>query len=273
MLKERRNAIARLYDNKREDLNLALSSSDRLVHHHNGICDPKAVFPDDLTQEELLRLLHGQETDLTKLGMSYLGNIDSSMVGLDAGSGRGGSAILINKRFGCSIFGLNLSSYQVEFAFDLVKSMGLHGKVSFEVGDMCNTRFGNEFFHFIWACESTEHVDDLSNMFKEFCRITKQSGPLLIITWTKGEILSDEEVVKKVNNAYVTNIHFVSEYEEAALNNGWALENKIDLRPQTVAYWKLREKSTLQSGTESFMSKGFNSGALGYYLLKFTRSL
>ena len=273
MSKKKNDAIAKLYDDKKEDLNLALSNPDQLVHHHNGICDPNAAFPDDLTPEELLKLLHKQETDLTRLGINYLGKVDGSMIGLDAGFGRGGSAILINKRFDCSVLGLNLSSYQVDFASDLVKKMDLQDKISFEIGDMCNTRFGNEFFNFIWACESTEHVDDLSKMFKEFRRVTKPHAPLLIITWTKGEAMLDEEIVKKVNDAYVTNIHFVSEYEESALNNGWALENKTDLRPQTAAYWKLRERSTIQSGTEQFMSTGFNNGALGYYLLKFTRAL
>lgn len=273
MSKAKNDAIAKLYDGKKEDLNLILSSSDQLVHHHNGICDPNAVFPNNLTQEELLKLLHKQETNLAKLGINYLGKVDNSAIGLDAGSGRGGSAILINKQLGCSVLGLSLSSYQVDFASNLVKKMDLQNKISFEIGDMCDTRFDNEFFDFIWACESTEHIDDLSKMFKEFRRVAKPNASLLIITWTKGETVQNEEIVKKVNDAYVTNIHFISEYEKAALNNGWTLENKTDLRPQTAAYWRLREKSTVQSGTEPFMSKGFNNGALGYYLLKFIRAL
>lgn len=272
MSKEKNDAIAKLYDDKKEDLNLVLSGQDQLVHHHNGICDPNEVFPDDLPQEELLKLLHTQETNLVQLGIDYLDKVDGSAIGLDAGSGRGGSAILINKQFDCSVLGLSLSSYQVAFASDLVKKMDLQDKISFEIGDMNSTRFGNKFFNFIWACESTEHVDDLSKMFKEFYRIAKPHAPLLIITWTKVETVPDEEIVKKVNDAYVTNIHFVSEYEEAALNNGWTLKNKVDLREETASYWKLREKSTVQSGTEPFMSKGFNSGVLGYYLLKFTRA-
>lgn len=273
MPQQRTDEIAKLYDNKKDDLNLILSNPDRLVHHHNGIQHEDAFLLKSLTPVEILRVLHDQETDLTRLGITYLNDkVNNSSIGLDAGAGRGGSAIMLNEQFGCTIVGINLSSYQVNFATDLVEEMGLKDKISFEIGDMCDTRFENEFFDFIWACESTEHIDDLPRMFKEFHRITKPDSPLLIITWTKGEAVLGEEIVEKVNHAYITNIHSISEYEEAALNNGWVIENKVDLTQQTAAYWRLRERSTVQSGTESFMSQGFNNRTLEYYLLKFVRS-
>jgi len=271
MLADRKLAIAQLYDRKKEDLNFILSKSDGLVHHHNGICDPGTYFPDNLSQEEILGLLHQQETSLADFGISYLNNIDSSMLGLDAGCGRGGSAILINRRFNCFIKGLSLSEYQVEFASELVKRIGIDRKVSFELGDMCDTKFKDNSIDFIWACESTEHVDDLSKMFGEFHRITKPGSQLIIITWCKGTGESTEGIIGKVNQAYVTNVHPVQEYEQSARDSNWQLENKVDLRPQTAAYWRLRERSVVQSGTEPFMSKGFTSGIIEYYLLKFNR--
>jgi geranyl diphosphate 2-C-methyltransferase len=271
MSADRKLAIAQLYDRKREDLNFILSKSDGLVHHHNGICDPNAYFSGNLSQEEILSLLHQQETNLANFGINYLSNIDSSMLGLDAGCGRGGSAILINRRLGCSIKGLSLSEYQIEFASELVKRIGVDQKVSFDLGDMCDTKFRGNSIDFVWACESTEHIDDLSKMFNEFFRITKPDSRLVIIAWCKGTIKSTEDIIGKVNQAYVTNVHSVQEYEQVARNSNWQLEDKVDLRPQTAAYWRLRERSMTQSGTESFMSKGFTSGAIEYYLLKFRR--
>ena len=271
MSADRKLAIAQLYDRKKEDLNFVLSRSDGLVHHHNGICNPDITFPDNLSQEEIQSLLHQQETDLANFGVGYFDGIDSSMLGLDAGSGRGGSAILINQRFGCSVKGLNLSEYQVEFASKLVKRIGIDRKVSFYLGDMCDTKLESNSVDFIWACESTEHVDGLSKMFNEFYRITKPGSQLVIIAWCKGVVESTEDIIKRVNHAYVTNVHPVHEYEQTAKDSGWQLKDKVDLRSQTAAYWRFRKRSTVQSGTESFMSEGFTSGAIEYYLLKFKR--
>jgi geranyl diphosphate 2-C-methyltransferase len=193
------------------------------------------------------------------------------MLGLDAGCGRGGSAILLNQRFGCSIKGLNLSEYQVKFASELVRHIGIDRKISFDLGDMCETKLEDNSVDFVWACESTEHVDDLSKMFNEFHRITKPDSQLVIIAWCKGITESAEDIIGKVNQAYVTNVHPVQEYERVAEDSNWRLEDKVDLRSQTAAYWRLRERSAVQSGTEPFMSKGFTNRAIEYYLLKFRR--
>jgi arsenite methyltransferase len=54
---------------------------------------------------------------------------------LDAASGKGTSAVLIARRFGCAVVGVDLSTQNVAHATAEADRVGLAGRVSFEVGD------------------------------------------------------------------------------------------------------------------------------------------
>lgn len=231
--------IAGLYDRKREDLNYFLSLSDGLIHHHNGICDPQTVFADDLKQEEIMRLLHQMETDLTELGIGLLGARTPGSIGLDAGCGRGGSAIMLNNILDCSVVGVNISEYQLGVAKELVAKRGIANRVNLVLADMTETSLEDSVFDFVWACESPEHVVDLRKMFREFYRVSKANADLLIIAWCVGMGNSEAgRISTLVNQAYVTELHSLDEYANAAKWEGWKDDSLIDLRAQTAAYWR-----------------------------------
>lgn len=263
--------VADYYDSKKKDLNLLLAK-DKIVHHHSGLCSPNAKFP-KMTEDELLKKLHRQEMKLTRRGIKYLGKIKPEMHGLDAGSGRGGSAFMIHEKFGCSIDGITISSYQAKFAAKIAKEKGAADKVRFHQGDMLKTPFKDNLFDFIWVCESSEHILDLKEMFQEFARIAKKDGLQIIIAWSgildhpKGPFYA-----KKINTAYRTSIHSPEEYRRLAAENGWQLLEDVDLTPETTPYWKLRQSSANKTGTETLMYNAYKTGALQYHLFKYRRT-
>ncbi|MFZ5932948.1 MAG: methyltransferase domain-containing protein [Patescibacteria group bacterium] len=258
--------VARYYDGQREDINLILATKDKIVHHHSGICEPSSIFP-DMSEEELLAELHKQETALTLRGLEYLGVLGPEMTGLDAGCGRGGSSLLVNKLHGCFMKGVSLSSYQVKFANRIAMELGVSEKVKFYEENLLKLPFGQDNFDFIWACESTEHVPDLEEMFLEFRRVAKANARLIIIAGCGNpDHPEGAEFIKGINEWYHILIHSPSEYTAAAEKTGWKLIANVDLTPETIPYWHLRERSVLKTGVEKFV-KGYESGAGEYRLL------
>jgi geranyl diphosphate 2-C-methyltransferase len=261
--------VARYYDSKKKDLNLLLAK-DKIVHHHSGICSPNSVFP-KMTEEKLLIELHRQENELTRRGMQYLGKIKPNMRGFDAGCGRGGSSFMIHQKFGCFIDGVTLSAYQAKFASRLAKELGVANHVRFYQGNMLETPFEEKIFDFVWACESTEHIPDLDEMFREFSRIIKHKGRLVIIAGC-GIPKNPEgpKYIKRINDWFHIRIHSPEEYIQRISQYGWKLLNNVDLTSNTIPYWKLRSRSTHKTGVE-FLKDAYAVGALEYRLFAYQK--
>lgn len=265
--------VARYYDSKRKDFNFLLAQNDGLLHHHNGICAPETTFSPNMTEEEILQTLHQQENALVEFGMQFLGDVKPSMLGLDAGCGRGGSTFMIHKKFGVRLVGVNISPYQVKFAHDQAERLGVAGDIKFILGDLLAIPVEDGSFDFILACESTEHIPNLPKLFSEFSRVARPDCKLLIIAWCVNSDHAEALIIaEKLNTAYVASVHSRNEYLEGGSINGWELVEAVDLTPRTIPYWCLRERSVNKPGTESFMSYGFKSGALEYHLFKYQKT-
>lgn len=267
--KEYYRDVGGYYNNHQEDLNLLLGKNDKVIHHHSGICDPATVFP-RMNEEELLLTLHNQETALSLKGIGFLETLTPEMRGLDAGCGRGGSSVLINKIHNCTMEGVSLSDYQVKFANRIANELNISDKIRFYLANMLELPFKDSVFDFIWACESTEHIPNLSIMFTEFARVAKEGTRLVIIGGCSNpENPRAPELIKGINEWYHMLIHPTQEYLMAAQNSGWKLESNIDLTQETIPYWHLRKRSTHKTGVERFV-EGYECGAGEYRLFSFS---
>lgn len=267
-----RERIAHEYDHKTQDLNglnFKLASRDFYFFNHNGI-----VFPGDnigmylsriSSEEDLLTVIHALEKNTVRYGLLFLGNPEKNMVLLDAGCGAGGCGLMIHEAFGCQLEGVTLSKEQAKFANTIAATYGYADRVQFFQGDMLNLNQSSNYYDCIWACESTEHVQNLDEMFKEFSRVAKPKSRLVIIAWCA----KDPELKKIVDQHYITQIHTVHEYLEAAQQTGWKILHLADLTQQTATYWKIRSHSKNATGSERFMEPGFSNGTLQYYLFSF----
>ncbi len=260
--------VGEYYNGQRRDINFFLGERDKIVHHHSGICDPQVMFP-EISQDQLLTVLHDQETALTMRGIEYLGTLTPEMVGLDAGCGRGGSSFLINKLHGCLMKGVSLSSYQVGFASVTARELGIADRVEFHEANMLQLPFGDRAFDFVWACESTEHIPDLKVMLGEFARVARKGAKLVVIAGCSNPANPKAaEFIEGINEWYHMLIHPTQEYLDAAEATGWNLEANIDLTPETIPYWHLRQRSVHKTGVEKFV-EGYECGAGEYRLFSF----
>lgn len=261
--------VAALYDSKRGDLNRRLAV-DGLVHHHNGIAPPgrpAAAAPNDI---QLLRRLHAMESAVTLEGLRRLRPGRGSL-GLDAGCGRGGSSLLIARRAGCALVGVNVSSYQLRAARAYAARLGLSRRARFLRADMSRLPFPDARFDFVWCCEASEHARGLRALLSEFARVARPGARLAVVAWTvDGADPVTESLRRRIDRAYRTRMHPAQAYRTAG-GRLWRLLEDADWTARAAAYWRLRASSRHRTGAEDYMVPAFSSGSIGYHLFTYRR--
>lgn len=267
--------IARMYDEKMTnagDLNNLLASKGGKVFNHLGILLPGHPRPRPETEDELLELLNKMETDLVEYTIPHLGRLGREHTLLDAGCGAGGTALMIHETFGCRIDGVNLSRKQVEFARQTAERLGLSDAVRFVVADMLDLPCEEGHYDAVWACESMQDLPDLEGTYREFARATKTGGRLVIVDFCATDTPAGRALKSKVDKHYRTHIRTRDEHLGSAEKCGWRPAEEIDMTGLTAPYWQLRSSSAHGTGSESFMTEGFVTGNLAYYLFAFERA-
>jgi len=99
---------------------------------------------------------------------------------LDAGCGIGGSSVWLAENFNVQVIGITISKRQLEKAKELAKKRGLQGKVEFYLQDYLNTKFPDEHFDMIWACESVCYAKNKEDFLAEAYRLLKPRGKIVV---------------------------------------------------------------------------------------------
>ena len=111
---------------------------------------------------------------------------------LDAGCGVGGAAIYLAKQFRTQVTGLSLSELQVETARQNALKHSVDELVAFELKDFTNTGFADQSFDVIWACESSSSASNKEQMLKEWHRLLRPGGKIVLLDFFKFEGVSKE---------------------------------------------------------------------------------
>ena len=82
-------------------------------------------------------------------GLAHLMGIQSSSEVLDAGSGRGASAVHLAQTVGCRVTGVTLEAEGVTAGYELAKGRGLEDCVDFVRGDIQQVELQDESFDFV----------------------------------------------------------------------------------------------------------------------------
>ncbi len=263
--------LAAYWNNKTHDgINLRLGDLDGIYHHHYGIgeVDPAVLeAPDDIRDELIIRELHRLETAQAEVLLDSLGRIGSEDRLLDAGSGRGGTSIMANARFGCRVDGVTISEYQVGFANEQAAARGCGDRVRFHLRNMLDTGFPDRSFQAVWTNETTMYVD-LFELYREFNRLLRPGGRSVCITGCYNDVLGPKSAsVTRIDEHYLCDIHPRSRYFEALAANHLVPIRVLDLTPQTVPYWELRDRSSVRTGIEPSFLTAYREESFHYLLI------
>jgi cyclopropane fatty-acyl-phospholipid synthase-like methyltransferase len=137
---------------------------------------------------------------------------------LDAGCGVGGSAIFLAKQFGCRVTGITLSKKQVDSCYKNAEKHSVSDHVKFICGNFTKMDFADETFDVVWAIESACYAPDKKELLKEFKRVLKTGGRLIIADgFLKDEVLSKREnrkFNKWINSWGMPNLSRISEFQQ-----------------------------------------------------------
>jgi geranyl diphosphate 2-C-methyltransferase len=262
--------IASWWNNRRDDrVNLALGEVDGLYHHHYGLgpVDPSvlATAADD-RDEAIIQEMHRLETAQADLLLDHLGSVGADDRLLDAGSGRGGTSLMANGRFGCQVDGVSISEYQVGFANEQAQAHGVADRVRFHYRNMLDTGLPTGAYRGVWNNETTMYVD-LTEMCAEFARLLRPGGRYVCITGCSDDVTGRSASVRHIDEHYNCRIHPQSGYFKAMAANGLVPVKVLDLTPDTIPYWELRAQSPVRTGIEEPFLTAYREGSFHYLLI------
>ncbi len=267
---EYQKSVADYWNAEKDPVNIKLGEVDGLYHHHYGLgeWDPSVLAgPQDTRDQRIIEELHRLETAQADVLLDHLGDITPDDRLLDAGSGRGGTSIMANARFGCHVDGVSISEQQVAFAGEQARKRGVADKVQFHFRNMLDTRLDTGSRRAIWTNETTMYVD-LLDLFAEFSRLLEYGGRYVCITGCSNDVTGmRSKAVSKIDEHYTCNIHPRSEYFKALAANNLVPIQVIDLTPDTIPYWELRAKSSVATGIEDPFLTAYKEGSFHYLLI------
>lgn len=261
-------AAHRYYDTKRDDaLNLGLGHTDGFYHHHFAVgdFDHRVLELTGPAREKAIGAeLHRMETQQVDLLVDGLGPVKPAERVLDAGSGRGGTALLLHRSLDCDVDGVNFSAYQNAFARAEAERLGCAGRVRFHDRNMADTGFPSGAFDHVVTNETTMYVE-VAEAFAEFSRLLRPGGTYVLVTWCRNEAVSTAcTEAEAIDTHYRCRTHSRGEYLRALLAAGLVPSRVEDLTREAVPYWELRSQYELASGIETAYLNGYRSDSVNY---------
>ncbi|MEV7601908.1 geranyl diphosphate 2-C-methyltransferase [Kitasatospora sp. NPDC089797] len=263
--------IARYWNNEARPVNLRLGDVDGLYHHHYGIgeIDQEAIGDpaDSEREKKVIAELHRLESAQADVLLDHLGDIKAESTLLDAGCGRGGSMVMAHQRFGCRVEGLTLSTQQADFGNKRAGELGIGDFVRSRVANMLDMPLQNGSVAGSWNNESSMYVD-LHDLFAEHSRVLAVGGRYVTITgcWNP-KYGQPSKWVSQINAHFECNIHSRREYLRAMADNRLVPQAVIDLTPDTLPYWELRNTTSLVTGIEEAFIESYKDGSFQYVLI------
>lgn len=122
--------------------------------------------------------LYINQEKILDIFFKYVPRLNKSKKVLDAGCGDGRLSIIIAQEE-YKVIGVDFSSKMVKTAKSRVNN---YPYVYFMIGDLCNLPFINQSFDIIVNCDVIEHIFNKKKLVKEFNRILKPDGIVILST-------------------------------------------------------------------------------------------
>lgn len=122
-------------------------------------------------------------------------NLPSNSLILDAGCGEGNVATYLAEKYKYSIYGIDLLDFAIKKSISKSKELNLQNRLKFQVGDYTSLPFKDKTFDGVYTMETLVHVPDYKKALKEFYRVLKPNGRLVLFEYS---VLAREKLSKKL---------------------------------------------------------------------------
>ncbi len=137
--------------------------------------------PSDLQIKELAGIdqLHTGGAQMTLDLLNRVTLSENALI-LDAGCGIGGSSRLLAKQLNCKVVGVDLADEFINAAIFLTHATHFEKQVRFQQGSVLNLPFSENTFDGILCQHILMNIEDKNGAVKEFYRVLKPGGKLII---------------------------------------------------------------------------------------------
>jgi len=171
-------------------------------------------------------------------------NLNHGALVLDAGCGIGGSSRLMAEHFNCKVTGVDLAQKFIEAADFLTQCTGLDKAAKFKQGSILEMEFDDNFFDAVLCQHVLMNIEDKAAVIKEFFRVLKPGGELILHEVTKGN--SNNEFLFPVPWASKSSISFLESWEVLADflgKQGFTTVIYSDESHAALAWWTMAFKA------------------------------
>lgn len=254
-----------------DDRNLRLSGDTGVVDHHFGVGTFDLSRLDEMSQTEISLAIRSLEDNQARMLIEMMGRVLPHHRVLDAGCGRGGTALRLHEAKACKVEGITIAGYQAKFVNEVIARRGFQSGIHFEEMDMLRLAFPANSFDHIFTNETTMYVVDLGQLFAGFGWVLKQGGRYTFATWCINQDYGpDNPYVDPINKHYGVVMHSEMEYDRALSESSFKVVDSRDLTHMVIPHWELRSRWEEASGVETYYLEGHKKRALLYKMVSTT---
>ena len=161
--------------------------------------------------------------------MASLIEIDSSSRVLDLGSGYGGTARFLAKKYGCRVTCLNISKKQNLVNYERNQEQDLSKFINICEASFENLPFPDSVFDIVWSQDAIFHTKKPIQVFQEVSRTLVDGGQFIFSVVMSNDDLSEEERQLKDFYSTMTNFYSLQTYRDLASKVGLSEVQFVDL--------------------------------------------
>ena len=176
------------------------------------------------------------ERAVERLGQ-HLEPLDTAHRVLDLGSGYGGTARFLARRYGCRVLGLNLSEVENQRARRLNTEQGLQSQVDIVDGNFESVEAPDGSFDAVCSQDAILHSGERAKVVAEAARVLKPGG-----VFAFSDIMQSDTCPAGVLEPILERIHLTSlgepaTYRQAARRSGLVEEDFEELTPHMSTHY------------------------------------
>lgn len=195
--------------------------------------DPDALDAEALAPAEEFHTLGRPAT----IALAEAAGITSTDRVLDVGSGLGGPARLLARRYGCHVTGVDLTRELCDVAVDLNRRVGLAGQVEIHCADAQQLPFDDAGFDVVWTQHVSMNIADKARLFAEMRRVARAGARLAFFDILAGPHQPIHFPVPWAGDESVSFLATFDETRDLLASNGFVVRTWEDVTPDAIEFY------------------------------------
>lgn len=176
-----------------------------------------------------------------------LENLRSDSQVLDIGSGYGGAARYLAKRFGCKVVALNLAEKENQRNRELSEAAGVGELVNVVDGSFENIPLENESVDAVWSQDAILHSGKREQVIAEVARVLKPGGEFVFTDPMESGNCGRNDLEPVLARIHLDTLGSPEFYHRTAHSNGLELVAWEEKTPQLIRHYsRVREELSAQ---------------------------